>query len=173
MTIYILYCRWKLICCESYRIYLKISSGKYLYIQNLVWWYLLRVRRRFLAVRLKNSTSRSLPTVSWQSVQELTQSDSRKGNFSVGLVVAHADDRKAYDKAQVFDISILQGYKYENIKKYKQFGVPKGMHCYSALKDVYRGKMAISACYMLAGTETLFHIQISMGINEFKSVVYV
>ena len=39
------------------------------------------------------------------------------------------DDRKAYDKAQVFDISILQGCKYENIEKYKQFGVPKGMRC--------------------------------------------
>ena len=33
---------------------------------------------------------------------------------------------------------------------------------------VYRGKMEISNCYIHAGTETLFRIQISMVINEFK-----
>ena len=78
------------------------------------------------------------------------------------------DDRKAYDKAQLFDISILQGYKYENIEKYKQFGVPKGMHCYSALKASIGARWRFRPYYMLAGTETLFHMQISMGINEFN-----
>ena len=44
------------------------------------------------------------------------------------------DNRMTGAIAQEFNISILQGYKYGNIKKYKQFGVPKGKHCYSALK---------------------------------------
>ena len=38
---------------------------------------------------------------------------------------------------------------------------------------VYRGKMEISDCYMHAGTETLFRIQIGMVINEFKPIIYV
>src|SRR5437667_6581684 len=34
-------------------------------------------------------------------------------------------------------------------------------------QDLYRDKIAFSACYMPAGKETLFHIQISMGINGY------
>ena len=69
------------------------------------------------------------------------------------ISAAILDDRKAYDKAQVFDISILQGCKYENIEKYKQIEVLKGVccyimeFCYPALK-ASKGKMAILACYM-------------------------
>ena len=41
------------------------------------------------------------------------------------------DNRKAGAIAQEFNISMLQGYKYEkSIEKYKQIELPKGMRCY-------------------------------------------
>ena len=41
------------------------------------------------------------------------------------------DSRKAGDIAQEFNISILQGYKYEeNIEKYKQIELLRVMLCY-------------------------------------------
>ena len=64
------------------------------------------------------------------------------------------DSRKAGDIAQEFNISILQGYKYEeNIEKYKQIEVLKGVccyimeFCYPTLK-ASKGKIVILACYM-------------------------
>ena len=41
------------------------------------------------------------------------------------------DNRKAGAIAQEFNISMLQGCKYEkSIEKYKQIKLPKGMRCY-------------------------------------------
>ena len=86
------------------------------------------------------------------------------------------DNRKVGDIAQDFNISILQGYKYEkNIEKYKQIEVLKGVccyimeFCYSAPKASIGAKWRFRLATWLIGMETLFHIQTSMEINEFQS----